>query len=653
MMQINNLLINLKEKFCQFIYQGHCLYQADKKPKFVDTKTKAASIIIILSEVLKKRKMNDQTIRGAEFLIKEANAAGIFIPEEWSEEQKMIAATAEEFIIQEIHPKLDELDSMKNPALMPGIVEKAGELGLLASSVPEEYGGFGLSFNTSMLLAEKSGMGFSFGTTFGAHTGIGTLPILYYGNEDQKKKYLPGLASGKLKTCYCLTEPEAGSDANSGKTKAVLSDDKKNYLITGQKMWITNGGFADIFIVFAKIDDDKNLSAFIVEKAFGGITIGQEEKKLGIKGSSTVQIIFNNCKVPVENLLSKREDGFKIALNILNIGRIKLAAAVVGGAKMGITKAVAYSKERKQFGKSISEFGAIQFKLAQMAILTYACETATYRAGQCIDDEFARLKKSGMAEAEAKLKSVEEYTIECALLKVFGSEMLDYVADEALQIHGGMGYSAELTLEKGYRDSRISRIYEGTNEINRLLSVGMLLRRILKGESQIKLKAEVGKVPFAVLSNMVLPDPTGFLAYEKQSIANLKQLFLLLTATAAQKLKKHLIDEQEIVMNLADILMEVYVAESVLLRVEKLHKVKGLPIEKIKTQCSIAKVLMYEAMQKISKSGLDAINSFSSGMQSNLLLFALRKLTKTKHINAKRLRREIAGQMIAEGKYCF
>ncbi len=597
--------------------------------------------------------MDNKIIKGAEFLIKSADPSTIFIPEEWNEEQKMIAATAEEFIVQEIHSRLDEVDSMNNPALMPSIVAKAGDLGLLGTSVPEEYGGFGLSFNTSMLLAEKSGKGFSFGTAFGAHTGIGTLPIVYYGTHEQKLKYLPGLANGKLKTCYCLTEPNAGSDANSGKTKAVLTEDGKHYLITGQKMWITNGGFADIFIVFAKIGEDKNLSAFIVEKNFGGITVGKEEKKLGIKGSSTVQLFFNNCKVPVENMLSKREDGFKIALNILNIGRIKLAAAVVGGAKMAITTAVQYAKERKQFGKSITEFGAIQFKLAQMAILTYACETASYRAGQCVDDEYQRLKKSGLPEAEAKLKSVEEYTIECALLKVFGSEALDYVVDEALQIHGGMGYSADLPLEKGYRDARISRIYEGTNEINRLLSIGMLLRRVLKGESQINLKTEVGKVPGAVLSQLFVPAPSGFLAYEKHCVANLKHLFLLLTATAGQKLKKHLIDEQEIVMNLADILMEIYVAESVILRVEKLYKVKNMSEDQLKIQIAIAKVFLYEAMMKIQKSGLDAINSFASGMQSNLLLFALRKLAKVKHINAKQLRREIAQQMITEGKYCF
>lgn len=597
--------------------------------------------------------MDNKEIRGCEFLVKNADPAFVFVPEEWNEEQKMIAATAEEFILQEIHPILDEIDSMKDPSLMPGIITKAGELGLLGTSVPEEYGGFGMSFNTSMLLAEKSGVGFSFGTAFGAHTGIGTLPILYYGTHEQKLKYLPGLASGKLKTSYCLTEPNAGSDANSGKTKAVLTEDGKHYLITGQKMWITNGGFADIFIVFAKIDNDKNLSAFIVEKSFGGITIGKEEKKLGIKGSSTVQVFFNNCKVPAENLLSERENGFKIALNILNIGRIKLATATVGGAKMGITTAAKYAKDRKQFGKSISDFGAIQHKLAQMSILTYACESASYRAGQDIDNEYDRLRKKGLPEAEAKLKSVEEYAVECALVKVHGSEMIQYVADEALQIHGGMGYSADLTMERGYRDARIARIYEGTNEINRMLAVGMLLKRVMKGETIINLKTEVSKVPGAVLAQLLMPAPSGFLEYEKHCVTNLKKLFFLLTGTSGQKLKKQMIDEQEIIMNLSDILMEIYVAESTLLRVQKLHQIKGIALDKLQGQVNIAQVYTYEAMHKAHKWGIDAINAYADGTQRKLLLFALDKLTKTRYINTKQLRRQIAGQLISEEKYCF
>lgn len=579
-------------------------------------------------------------------------AKDIFIPEEWNEEQRLIGQTMEEFIVKEIHPRLDELDSMKDPTLMPHILEQAGELGLLGTSVPEEYGGFGMNFNTSMYVAEKSGMGFSFGTTLGAHTGIGTLPILYYGNEEQKHKYLPGLATGATKVSYCLTEPSAGSDANSGKTRAHLNPEGTHYIINGQKMWITNGGFADVFIVFAKVDDDKNLSAFIVEKTFGGVTLGAEEKKLGIKGSSTVQVFFNNCPVPVGNMLSKRGDGFKIALNILNIGRIKLAAAAIGGSKMAITGTVEYAKERRQFEKPIAEFGAIQYKFAEMACRLFACESACYRAGQNIDDEYDQMIARGMNASEAKLKSVEEFAIECALIKVHGSEMLDYVVDECLQIHGGMGFSAELPVEKGYRDARITRIYEGTNEINRMLAVGTLFKKAFKDKAY-DITAPIKQIPGALLSQVFTGAGSGLFDKEKRTLANLKKLCLLVAGRAGQKFGLKLTDEQEILMNLSDMMIELYVAESVVLRAEKAISQNTLDKIKLKQFENIARVYVYEAANRIHKAAQDATISYTTGTEQTLMLKVAKRLSRTPRLNPKELRRQIAQYIIGEGKYPF
>src|SRR5688572_25278123 len=455
-----------------------------------------------------------KAIRGGEFLIRETLASDIFIPEEFNDEQKMIRQQCKDFLDKEVFNRLDEIDSMKDPKLMPALLDKAGELGLLGTSVPAEYGGFGMDFNTTMLVAEVIGGGHSLAVALSAHTGIGTLPIVYYGSEDQKKKYLPKLATGEYKAAYCLTEPDSGSDANSGKTKAVLSTDGKHYVVNGQKMWITNGGFADIYIVFAKIENDKNLSAFIVEKNFGGITMNEEEHKMGIKGSSTRQIFFNDCKVPAENLLSERENGFKIAVNILNIGRIKLAVAAVGGSKKTISTAVNYARERKQFGTAIANFGAIKHKIAEMATRVYASESAHYRAGQNIDDAYEALVAGGMEPAKARLKSLEDFAIECAILKVHGSEVLDLTVDEGVQIFGGMGFSAEGPMDRAYRDARINRIFEGTNEINRLLTIDMLIKRAMKGTLDLMTPAMAVQKELMSVPDFGASDDEGIFAKE-------------------------------------------------------------------------------------------------------------------------------------------
>ncbi len=597
-----------------------------------------------------------KTIRGGEFIVKESEAADVFIPEEFSEEQLMIAQTCDDFLSAEIWPRLDELDAAGSPELIASLMDKAGELGLLGVAVPEEYGGFGMSFNTSMLVTERTGAGHSFSVALSAHTGIGTLPIVYYGNEDQKRKYLPGLASGESKSAYCLTEPDSGSDANSGKTRATLSADGKSYIINGQKMWITNGGFADVFIVFAKIADengkaDKNLSAFIVEKVYGGITMNEPEHKMGIKGSDTRQIFFNDCHVPVENLLSERGNGFKIAVNILNIGRIKLAAAALGGAKKVLNAAIQYANERKQFGVSIASFGAIKYKLAEMAVKIFASESAAYRAGQDIDNLIGTFKAGGMTDAEAKLKALEEFAIECAIMKVHGSEVLDYVADEGVQVYGGMGYSADAPMDRAYRDSRINRIFEGTNEINRLLTVDMLLKRALKG--QIDLMGPAMAVSKEILSipDFEAGDDDVPFAAEKKMIRNLKKAILMVAGAAVQKFAMSLSEEQEIIMDIADMGIEVYVAESVLLRVEKLAEKKGS--DAVRIQQSMALVYLYEAVEKVAKSGKSAITSFAAADELRVMLMGLKRFTKADPVNLKALRREIADHFIAKNAYAL
>jgi alkylation response protein AidB-like acyl-CoA dehydrogenase len=594
------------------------------------------------------------SIKGGEFLIKETEATHIFIPEDFSEEQQMIAATCRDFIRTEITPILEKIDTATTPDLMASLLDKAGELGLVGTAVPEEYGGFGMDFNTSMLVAECTGAGHSFSVALSAHTGIGTLPIVYYGNEEQKAKYLPKLATGEWKSAYCLTEPDSGSDANSGKTKATLSADGKQFVINGQKMWITNGGFADIFIVFAKIEDengvtDKNLTAFIVEKSSGGITMNAPEHKMGIKGSDTRQIFFNNCVVPAENQLSERGNGFKIAVNILNVGRIKLAAAALGGAKQVLNHAINYANERKQFGLTIGNFGAIKHKLAEMAIKIFVTESASYRAGQNIDDLIHDFKDKGIDDGKAKLNALEEFAIECAILKVNGSETLDYVVDEGVQIYGGMGFSADAPMDRAYRDSRINRIFEGTNEINRLLVVDMLMKRAMKGKLDIMGPAMAVSKEIMSIPNFNEEEENGHFIKEKKVLRNLKKAILMVAGGAAQKLMMKLSEEQEIIMNIADMVIETYMAESVLLRAEKLISIKGE--DAVKLQEDVAVAYLHEAVDKVQSAGRYAITSFAEGDELRVMLLGLKRFTKIDPINLKDMRRNIAEVLLQDNKY--
>ncbi|MCJ8209114.1 acyl-CoA dehydrogenase family protein [Mucilaginibacter sp. RS28] len=588
-------------------------------------------------------------LKGGEFLIKETSAEDVFIPENWDEEQLMIAQTCQDFVEQKVVPVLNRIDAQEE-GLMVDLINQAGELGILSVSIPEEYGGFGKDFTTAMLISEKTGPGASFSVAVMAHTGIGTLPILYYGNADQKNKYIPKLATGEWKGAYCLTEPGSGSDANSGKTRATLSADGKNYILNGQKMWITNAGFADVFTVFAKIDNDENLSAFIVEKGFEGLSLNPEEHKMGIKGSSTRQVFFNDCKVPVENLLSERGNGFKIAVNILNLGRIKLGGAALGAAKSVITTAVKYANEREQFGRPISKYGAIRYKLAEQAIRTYATESAMYRASQNIEDATHNLIEGGMEASKAKLKGTELFAIEAAMIKVHASEALDYVVDEGVQIYGGMGYSAEAPMDRAYRDSRINRIFEGTNEINRMLTVDMMLKRAMKGELDL-----MGPAQSVVSELMSIPDfnteEEDLFTKEKKYTANFKKAVLLVAGAAVQKLMMNLAKEQEVLMYLADMLIETYVSESLVLRVEKLSGQRGA--EAVKDQIDMMQVYVRDAADRIFKAGKEALNSFAEGDERRMMMTGLKRFTKTEDINATAARRSIAAKLIESNKYCF
>ncbi len=585
-------------------------------------------------------------LKGAEWLIKQSNAFETFTPEDYTEEQLMVRDMCLQFLHTEVLPIVDRIDKME-PGLMPHLMEKAGEQGLLAASVPEDLGGLGKDFVTSTLVSEGLGGGFSFSVAMSAHAGIGTLPILYFGTEEQKKKYIPKLATGEWKGSYGLTEPGSGSDALGAKTTAILSEDKKYYLLNGQKCWITNGGFADVYTVFAKIDGDK-FTAFIIERGFEGFTRGPEEHKMGIKGSSTVQLYFQDCKVPVENVLGEIGKGHIIAFNILNIGRLKLAAAAVGGAKLALSGSIEYANNREQFKTAIANFGAIRHKLAEMAIRIYAHESALYRAAKWIDEKEAELLASGKPFNEALLGAAEEYAIECAILKVHGSEALSYIVDEGVQIHGGNGYSDEYMISRAYRDSRINRIYEGTNEINRLLSVDMILKRAAKGK--LDLIGPASKVQKELMSIPEFGDTEeGTFAKEQKLVANMKKCILMVAGAAAQKLMAGLQQEQEIIMNIADMSIETFVAESTLLRVMKLADKQGE--NNAKVQIAMMQCYLNDAIDKIAKCGKEAINAFAEGDEQKMLLLGLKRFTKSEPFNSKTARRLVSDKLTGDGKY--
>ncbi len=561
--------------------------------------------------------------------------------------------STKEFVDRELWAHWERFEK-KDYAYTEETMRKAGELGLLSVAVPEAYGGMGMGFVSTMLVCDYiSGATGSFSTAFGAHTGIGTMPITLYGTEEQKQKYVPRLASGEWFGAYCLTEPGAGSDANSGKTKAVLSADGKFYSITGQKMWISNAGFCNLFIVFARIEDDKNITGFIVENdPNNGITLGEEEKKLGIHSSSTRQVFFNETKVPVENMLSERGNGFKIAMNALNIGRIKLAAACLDAQRRVVREAVTYANERVQFKTPIINFGAIKAKIAQMATNCYVGESASYRAAKNIEDRIAIRESEGNTHQDAELKGVEEYAIECSILKVAVSEDAQNTTDEGIQIFGGMGFSADAPMEKAWRDARIARIYEGTNEINRMLVVGMLIKKAMKGHIDLLGPAtKVGEELMGIPSFDV-PDFSELLAEEKDLIVRLKKVFLMVAGSAVQKFGTELENHQQIMLAASDILIEVYMAESAILRTEK--NVKRFGAASQSTQIAMSQLYLYNAVDTIIQKGKEAIVSFAEGDEQRMMLMGLKRFTKyTNQPNVVALRTQIADRIAADNGYTF
>ncbi len=594
--------------------------------------------------------MDAKTIlKGGEFLVKDVQKEDIFIPEEFNEEQLMIAQTCEDFVETEVAPNFDALDKHEE-GLMPSLLKKAGEMGLLGISIPEEYEGFGQSFLTNMKANEAIGSAHSFSVAFMAHTGIGTLPLLYYGNKEQHQKYLPKLATGEWLAAYCLTEPGAGSDANAGKTKAVLSDDGKHYILNGQKMWITNGGFADLLTVFAKIDNDRVLSAFLVESSWEGITMNPEENKMGIKGSSTRQIFFNDVKVPVENLLGRRGQGFRIALNILHVGRIKLGATVIGAMRRAINNSVNYASERKQFGSPLTDFGAVKHKLAEQVVKMFSTESAVYRASKDIEDIIEKNKADGMEYGPANIEGIAEFEPECAMLKVYGSESLDYIVDETVQIFGGMGFSAEAPADRSYRDSRINRIFEGTNEINRLIVADSEMKRGLKHRIGLFEAADKVKENLHSLDKPNVKE-LGYYELKKAYVKNIKNAILLLIPDVHDKFNKKLVFEEEIMMNIANMLMYLYVLESNMLRVEKLEA-NGLK-DDIKPYRDILDVLTHDIMKSVKAEAVDAVSSYLEGEEKEKMLEIMEKLLWYDPVNAKDARRRIADKLIDDTVYKF
>ncbi len=596
--------------------------------------------------------MSDIT-RGGQFLVKETKCENVFTPEDFSEEQIMMRDMVKEFADKQLWANKDRFEK-KDYAFTEESMRKAGELGLLGVAVPEAYGGLGMGFVSTMLVCDYiSGATGSFSTAFGAHTGIGTMPITLYGTEEQKQKYVPKLASGEWFGAYCLTEPGAGSDANSGKTKAILSEDGKTYSITGQKMWISNAGFCSVFIVFARIGTDKNITGFIVENdPANGITMNEEEHKLGIRASSTRQVFFTDTKVPVENMLSERENGFKIAMNALNVGRIKLAAACLDAQRRVISGSVKYANERIQFNVPISTFGAIRSKLAEMATNCYVGESASYRAAKNIEDRIIAREAEGTSHQEAELKGVEEFAIECSILKVAVSEDVQNCSDEGIQIFGGMGFSEDTPMESAWRDARIARIYEGTNEINRMLSVGMLIKKAMKGHVDLLGPASKVQEELMGIPSFETPDYSELFAEEKEILGKLKKAFLMVAGGAVQKYGMDLDAHQQLLMPAADILIEIYMAESAILRTEKLAKSKGQ--DTIKEQIAMAQLYLYQAVDIVAQKGKESIISFAEGDEQRMMLMGLRRFTKyTNMPNVVGLREIITSKLVTENEYCF